>query len=119
MRSLRIAELNFRPELDSYLGELTRTSNLKIDRYSIVVGVTEGWIYPGMLEALKTPVEAGGIDFPVATLEENGSTVRVFGLSNVIKLLRTLSPCYATTRVIKRADSANKLKLIARPQAKV
>jgi len=105
MRVLRIAELKYTPGLDSYIGELTRLSDLKIDRYSILAGAEEGWIHPKVAELLSTPVEHGGLDFPIATLEDGETSRQVYGFRNVTELMKNLSPSYCATRLIKKSDS--------------
>lgn len=112
MRTLRIAELDPCPQIDSFVGEVTRVSGIRLDRYCLALGVDEGWVYKGVVDALRTPPEQGGLEFPIATLEEEGrEPIRAYGLRAVIEMLKGICPSYAATRTIKRADSA-KMKRI-------
>ena len=107
MRTLRIAELDFCLELDSYIGELTKIPDLKLDRYSIAVETAEGKIHPKILAMFRaTPPKEGGLNFPIATFVEGDRSIQVSGMKDVMILMKGLSPSYATTRTLKRADSA-------------
>ena len=93
-RTLRIAELDPIPSLDSLIADLEGIPDLTIDRYLIPKDV-----YP-LFAAHPPPI---GVDFPVATVEVNGDQeTRVYGLLDVTALLNDLlESAFAVTRKMK------------------
>ena len=96
---LSIAELEYVPALDNPLKQLTRNSDIVIDR----------WTIPSNLEFyFRGPKPDGwpegvALVFPIATLREGAKEERVFGLEAVLTLVEELvHPHFQTTRIHKR-----------------
>ena len=102
IRTIRVAELDPVKALDSLIEDLLGIPDLKVDRYLMPKEVYH------LFATHPPPV---GIDFPVATLEKDGETTRVFGLNNVTALLRELTvSSFAVTRKFQKKKLQSKLK---------